>query len=272
MALPGREAERGGLARARARAQQYAVLVTGDPLAEVMESHGNFAECFERLLSDRDGGDDERWDAYRVFEGERCPRNLGEYDGVVVTGSKFDAHGEDAWIIELMRELRECHERRQRVLGICFGHQVLARSLGRTVERSGSWCLGANEISLDASAAAESCTRLAPALALVASEAIKIHQVHQDHVTALPPGARRIATSPECENEAFLVGDHILCVQGHPEFSNAMVRQMLELKRAAKTMEEGVVDKGLRDLETHGVDAATYAKWSDICKTFLKGP
>ena len=66
-------------------------MVTGDPLAEVMESHGDFAECFERLLSDRDGGDDERWDAYRVFEGERCPRNLGEYDGVVVTGSKFDA-------------------------------------------------------------------------------------------------------------------------------------------------------------------------------------
>ena len=65
----------------------------------------------------------EEWDAFRVFEGE-SHGDLSKYDGIDVTGSKFDAHAQDQWILDLIGEIRACHEREQRILGVCFGHQV----------------------------------------------------------------------------------------------------------------------------------------------------
>ncbi|QDZ24080.1 class I glutamine amidotransferase [Chloropicon primus] len=247
--------------------RKYAILVTGEPLPEVMDKHGDFEKRFKRLLAE--DGAEESWDAFKVFRGERCV-SLGDYDGVVVTGSKFDAHGQDAWIADLMADLRACHERRQRVLGICFGHQVLARSLGGKVERAQKWSLGANKIAFDAEKVGESCGRLAGgALDDGIGVVLRIHQIHQDEVSVLPPDATAIASSPECENEAFVIGSHIFCVQGHPEFDDKMVADMLVLKRE-NGLDGSVVEEGFAQLKANSVDELTYSKWSRLCRAFLK--
>jgi len=269
------------MAAARPGGKKYAILVCGDPVAPVLAKHGDFESRFVRLLSS-EGGEGEQWDAFRVFDGEVCA-DLASYDGVVVTGSKFDAHGDNPWILDLMRDLRECHRRQQRLLGVCFGHQVLARALGGEVSRAEKgWCLGANEIAFDVAAVAQSCGgRLSAALqgqsgdgagdGGEASFRIRLHQVHQDEVVRLPEGARVVASSPECEVEAFALGTHVFCVQGHPEFSDAMVSEMIDLK-AQSGLPQDTAEKGRRDLQQHSVDAATYNKWSQICKDFLKTP
>ncbi len=108
--------------------KSFAILVTGSPFPEVVKKHGDFTQRFLGLLSEsereergRERG--EEWDAFRVFEGE-SHGDLSKYDGIVVTGSKFDAHAQDQWILDLIGEIRACHEREQRILGVCFGHQV----------------------------------------------------------------------------------------------------------------------------------------------------
>ena len=100
--------------------------------------------------------------------------------------------------------------------------KIVARALGGKVERSqNGWSLGANEIAFDVDKVNKLCGRLSDALRdddEDGCEKIAIHQVHQDEVIELPPGAQVIASSPECENEAFLVGSHIMGVQVRPNF------------------------------------------------------
>lgn len=246
------------------RGAKYCVLVAGDPHPQVVEKHGDFAKRFELLLAE----EGERWDSFRIFDGEACPKNLEEYDALVVTGSKFDAWGDEEWIMCLMDELKRCNDRKQRVLGICFGHQVLARSLGGKVERAArGWCLGANEVSLDLSPA-PSRARLASALGADALP-LRIHQIHQDEVTSLPPGAASIASSPECDCEAFVLEDHVLAIQGHPEFDDGMVEDMLELKRSAG-LDAAVADEAFQQLRDKSIDEKTFQTWSRLCRAFLK--
>jgi hypothetical protein len=54
---------------------------------------------------------------------------------------------------------------------------------------------------------------------------------HQDQVVELPENSKVIASGASCANAALVFGDHALTIQGHPEFSNAVVRDYLELRR-----------------------------------------
>ena len=98
------------------------------------------------------------------------------------------------------------------MVGICFGHQIVARALGARVEKfAGGWSLGAVDYAF-----------LDPA------ETLTIMAFHQDQVLSVPAGARPIASSPYCRYAGFAYGRWALTIQPHPEFDAAYVQDLLD--------------------------------------------
>ncbi|MFP3448872.1 glutamine amidotransferase-related protein, partial [Pseudomonas sp. SIMBA_067] len=89
---------------------------------------------------------------YNVVQGEYPPEDE-VFDAYLVTGSKADSFGTDPWIQTLKTYLLERYERGDKLLGICFGHQLLALLLGGKTERAGQgWGMGIHDYKLDAKA------------------------------------------------------------------------------------------------------------------------
>ena len=94
------------------------------------------------------------------------------------------------------------------MVGICFGHQIIAKALGGVVSKSEKgWGVGIHTYELDE----------APFDGAQSGQ-LKLVVSHQDQVHELPPGARNVVSNAHCENAGFVMGDHIFTLQGHPEF------------------------------------------------------
>jgi GMP synthase-like glutamine amidotransferase len=175
---------------------------------------------------------------YRVDEGE-LPTDVDECDGWIGGGSRHSAFEDEAWIADLNDFVRRLHAAERRFVGVCFGHQVIAEALGGKVERAaGGWGVGVRSYEVVAER-----PWMQPAvgeLRLVAS--------HQDQVTALPDGAEVLAVADYCPVAAMAVGDHMLGIQGHPEFSPELSRALLESRR--QRLGDDVVDAALATLNT----------------------
>ncbi|XP_022866872.1 gamma-glutamyl peptidase 5-like [Olea europaea var. sylvestris] len=103
--------------------KKFAVLHCADDSDYVKKLYGGYFGIFVRML----GEEGETWDVYKVAKEEFPEDNeIGEYDGFVITGSCSDAHGNDLWISKLVALLKKLDAMKKKVLGICFGHQVLS--------------------------------------------------------------------------------------------------------------------------------------------------
>ena len=154
--------------------------------------------------------------------GGRYPADDERFDAYLVTGSKADSFGPDPWIQTLKTFLLDRYERGDKLLGVCFGHQLLALLLGGKAERaSQGWGMGIHQYQLNERA--DWMSPALPDLTLLIS--------HQDQVTRLPENARVIASSDFCPYAAYAIGDQVLCFQGHPEFVHDYSRELLELRQ-----------------------------------------
>lgn len=134
--------------------------------------------------------------------GEAALPHPGAYDGWVITGSRASAYDADPWIGRLSDWIAAAAGQGRPMLGLCFGHQIMARALGGRVERQG-WRVGAVRVS-------------APGLPGLAGAGV--HVWHQDQVTGLPPGARVLAAYPGCPVAALGHAGPALGLQWHPEY------------------------------------------------------
>jgi GMP synthase (glutamine-hydrolysing) len=165
---------------------------------------------------------------FSVTDGQLPPESPSDgpvpYDGVVVTGSKASAYDDEPWIHEARAWVRAAHERGLPILGVCFGHQLLAEALGGTVEAMGE---RDTEAGFEIGYRTVERTTETPLLAGLDDE-FTVFTTHGDAVTDLPPGAE-----PFAENEygvhGFRVG-HAFGVQFHPEYDEATAREVTEGK------------------------------------------
>ena len=185
------------------------ILQTGRVIDALRETHGDFPDMMIRLLQDGDF-------TFRTFAvlDRVFPNNATECDGWLLTGSRHSAYDDLPWIATLESFLRAAYAANVPIVGICFGHQILAQALGGKVEKFPlGWAIGPTRYDF------------------AEGEKTVINAWHQDQVTSLPSGATRIATSAFCENAALVYGTRALTYQAHPEFTNAFGRDLLDMRR-----------------------------------------
>ena len=97
---------------------------------EVIEQYGRYADSFEQLLSSIDPQLD--FQTYHVTRHE-YPQDIYECDAYLITGSKSSCYEDVDWIHRLKQFVVNCHEQEIKMVGICFGHQLIADALGGAV-------------------------------------------------------------------------------------------------------------------------------------------
>lgn len=177
-----------------------------------------------------------------VYEGEKLPAPE-EFDGVVVTGSAAMVSEHEAWAERTAVWLRGAVAVGVPVLGICFGHQLLAHALGgRVGPNPRGREIGTVSVALKEGSATD------PLLGGLPGR-IDVHATHLESVLELPPGAQLLASSALDPHQAFRVpGRPAWGLQFHPEFSAEVVRGYLEAKREAMRAEGMDPDSLLDDV------------------------
>ncbi len=206
------------------------ILETGRPPEALAAEHGDYPAMVARWLAPLEAD----FRSHAVLD-NAFPRSPEECDLWVITGSRFAVYEDHPWIPPLEAFIRASREAGRRMIGICFGHQIIAQALGGRVAKSDKgWGLGVHDY--------EPCNwprELGPAAGRISLQAY-----HQDQVEEMPAGARRIARSDFCENAVIWYPGFALTVQGHPEFSRSYVRALLQSRRGTGLTPEEA-DRGL---------------------------
>ncbi|MBG89146.1 MAG: GMP synthase [Verrucomicrobiales bacterium] len=155
---------------------------------------------------------------FRLFEGVFPKRS--SCDGYITTGSSFGVNDAKGWIRQLEEFVRKLSEGAVPYVGICFGHQLLARALGgRVAPAEVGWGVGIH-----------SCSHAPASIPGLPAES-KLLVSHQDQVTELGEGTSVIGGSEFCPHGWIRFGDHMLGIQGHPEFSKPYAKALMDLRR-----------------------------------------
>ena len=145
--------------------------------------------------------------------------------------------------------VRELHQRRKKIVCICFGHQLVAHALGGRTEKSDKgWGVGLHTHNFST----------APPWHNGGDPAFNVLVSHQDQVVVNAEGARVLAGSDFCENAVCQVGEHILTFQGHPEFVSGYSREIMEFRR--ETIGEDVYQRGMASLDV-APEGDRIARW-----------
>lgn len=202
------------------------ILESDDLHPAMQDTFIGFGQMFKQLFSSQDAELD--YQVFNVVRGEYPPA-AQQFDAYLVTGSKADSFANDPWIVTLRAYLRECFSQGDVLLGICFGHQILALVLGGITQRSSKgWGIGVHRYRLEHK----------PQWLPDSVDEFQLLISHRDQVTALPEGAQLLASSEFCENAAFMLGQQVLCFQGHPEFTHEFSRTLLGIRQAMYCPEE----------------------------------
>ena len=204
---------------------------------------GDYDTMFERLLAGR-GFDFATWHV----EAMEFPASVHEADGWLLTGSRHGTYEEHAFIPPLEDFIRRAYAAGVPLVGICFGHQIIAQALGGRGEKfPGGWSIGPQDYDFD-------------------GETVTLNAWHQDQVVERPQDARVVASSGFCTNAALVYGDRAFTVQAHPEFDDAMIHGLIEHR--SDTVPSELVAEAL----THMDDAAQSKLIADRIEAFFKAP
>lgn len=220
------------------------ILQTGHVHDDLVKDYGDYPAMFERLLAGY-GFDFATW---RVVDME-FPTTVHEADGWLITGSKHGAYEEHPFIKPLEEFIRAAYSEKVPMVGICFGHQIIAQALGGRVEKyPEGWAVGATEYDFE-------------------GKPIRMNAWHQDQVVAVPNGARVVGTNAFCQNAALLYGDTIYTVQAHPEIRDDYMDGLMRV-RGPGIVPEPVLDSSLSRLGTPLEDKLV----ADQIAAFFKQP
>ena len=189
-----------------------------------------------------------QFDAINVYLGE-FPENVDKYEVYMATGSAHSVYEDLPWIQQIKAFIKEIHNNNKYFIGFCFGHQLVAQALGGKVAKaSNGWCVGVHEFTMHHT----------KNWMLPFKEKVNFLLMCQDQVVELPNNAICLAGNQACPNAIMQVGERILSIQGHPEFSKAinqaLMKGRIELIGAEK------VQEGIDSLEL-SLDTLLFQKW-----------
>jgi GMP synthase-like glutamine amidotransferase len=224
------------------------VLETDATHPETQQRRGGFGHVFNDLFQQAGAAHDPplgvETDMHYVVEDGDHPGHVPTIDeipsdvrAIIISGSMYDAHGNDPWILKLIDLLTQLWQTRpaMRFSGVCFGHQILCRTLGATVEptSSGRWELAHTPMKL---------TDIGKFLFRTHDDTIHLHQMHQDQVTTVPSHKTTSLLSPDDEVRVWASTEHtavqgiylqdrLFTSQGHLGFDEKMVHRQIEMRQ-----------------------------------------
>lgn len=204
------------------------IIQTGDPLP-LARPYGRFSDWFIDGL----GITDQQAKVVDVHQQQTLPRpDLEALTGVVITGSAAMVTEQADWMIDTQRWLEQAMAQEVPVLGVCFGHQLLADMLGGKVDYNPKGRhMGLARVALEATAAEDELLQDSPG-------SLDVLVSHQQVVLALPETATILAQTDMDPNHAFRCGERVWGLQYHPEWSPQVMQAYIE-ERSAQLSQEG---------------------------------
>lgn len=155
-----------------------------------------------------------------VYKGVPLP-DVNECSGLIILGGSMNVYEEKQfdWLSNEKTFIREFAAAGKKILGICLGAQLLAHSLGASVKRNPALEIGWFPVKIDTD-------KLPERLQGVFPEEFQSFHWHGD-TFEIPAGASGFAHSEGCANQAFLLNDHVLGLQFHPEMTETGLEDLL---------------------------------------------
>ena len=221
---------------------QIGILQTGASPDVLRAEHGDSPDFFERLLADHGLS----FRRYHV-EAMEFPADVHDCDGWLITGSRHGAYEDHPFIKPLEDFIRRSYGAQVPMVGICFGHQIIAQAMGgRVVRHDKGWSVGPTDYDFD-------------------GETLTLNAWHRDQVVEVPKAAKVVATNGFCENAALLYDDRMFTVQAHPEFPNSFLDGLMRTRGPGLVPEDLMVAARARFAEP--LDSAALA--GQIARFFL---
>lgn len=213
------------------------ILQCGHVPEQVRTQHGDFDAMFARLFT----AHDLTFETWNVVDMD-FPRTPHDAEAWLVTGSRHGAYEAHPFIPPLEDFLKQIYASDRPMVGICFGHQIIAQALGGVVEKyKDGWAIGHQNY-------------IHETLGNIA-----LNAWHQDQVTMPPTDARTIAGNDFCTHAALVYGTKALTVQPHPELRNPIMAAYVALREGEPNYAQSLMDraKSLADVPTDDLKIAS---------------
>jgi len=187
---------------------------------------------------------------FETFQAEQhqLPAHIHACDAYLITGSKHSVNDHWPWIAELEDFILKLHQAHIKLIGICFGHQLIAKTLGGKVSKSPQgWGIGmsTNRVLQHKLWMNPSCDHFNLLIS------------HQDQVVELPQGTEILASNEFCPFYMLQIGNN-LTIQGHPEFTKDYAKALIESRK--DLLDKSCYEKGLQSLALNK-DEMLIAQW-----------
>ena len=177
------------------------------------------------------------------------PNTLHGFDAWLVSGSRHSTLDDLPWIHQLSELILNLVSQKQKIIGVCFGHQLIAQTLGGKVEESNKGRgigMSTNQIYHK------------PNWLTADANSFNLIVSHKDQVTLTPESAELIAGSDFCKNYLLQYGNLIFTIQGHPEFSKSYIKALMEIRKAQYPSQTYKKANQSLDLVCHDIQIAQW--------------
>ena len=223
------------------------ILLTDHVVPELLSDHGDQTDFYNYIFNLADPTV-----KLRIYEVvlDQYPKSIDECHGYLITGSKLSVYDAEDWIRKLETYVQLLNEQKKALLGVCFGHQLIAKALGGKSEKAPiGWTLGVQDYDFQDTFP----------WVQDQSQSVSLIHSHQDQVTKLPKQAELIASNPRVPIAMFKIGDHVMSMQGHPEFTPEYAHAVATMRK--EVLGEEIYQKASYSLKNQIADNVEVAKW-----------